>query len=153
MNFTALTQTPARREALLDDCVAILDQEVHKKKGAVAFAVKKAYQGVGKMEGGNLIRNVFDKLLDEFVEAIEPHYRAYTTSGHSGSFEAYVADHRDDVAQSLLVVTDRERDRVGSPILVMAYSSLRGTALKLVRESVPVVGAMIARHAEREASG
>lgn len=145
MTLKSLAADPTSRAKLLDACVQTLHDEVHKKKGAIAYAVKKAYDGVGRLEGGNLIRNVFDKLIDEFIDAIEPHYNEFMADGAQGTFENYIAGRREDVAKSLLVVTDRERDRVDSKILVIAYSSLRGTALKLVRDSAPAVGAMLAR--------
>lgn len=146
--LSELVRDPIGRERLLDGCVAVLDREVAAKTGAVAFALKHAYKQVSKLEGGHLIRNVFDKLLDEFVEAIEPFFTEWVVlpPATRGSFRDYVAARDAAVAEALLRVTDRERDRVDNRVLVLAYNSLRGTALKLVRESVPAVAAMIAAH-------
>lgn len=149
-----IPRDPERRQRLIADCAATLHDEVHKKTGVVAFAVKKAYDGVSHLEHGRLIENVFDKLLDEFAEAMEPFYQDYrrTAAGDGTSFEAYVEANAEAVSKALLVVTDRERDRVDSRILVLAYNSLRGTAMRLVTDSVPAVGAMLARHVDEAAA-
>lgn len=148
--FSSIAQDPARRAKLIDDCVATLDNEVNAKKGVRAFAVKKAYQAVSKLENGNLIRNVFDKLLNEFCEAMDPFYEAYQRlpAVDQKSFGDYVQSRREEIAKALLVVTDRERDRVDNLFLVVAYNSLRGTALSLVQASIPALAALFARHIE-----
>ncbi len=144
--LTDISGHPERRGRAIDSCCALLDAEVNSKTGAIAFGVKKAYGAVSKLESGNLIRNVFDKLFDEFIEELDPFYQNWVAAGGTPGFGDYLEERDEQVAEALLRVTDRERDRVDSRVLVLTYNSLRGVAMKLVRPSIRPLGDMMQNH-------
>lgn len=143
-----IVRDPARRPGVIDDCVATLDAEVAAKKGMMGAAVRTAYRAVGRLEGGRVIPLVVDKLLDEFAAAVDPFLSDYRRDpdAQPRGFGAYLAARSDAVADALLGVTDRERDRVRNPVLIATYNGLRGTAERLVATSVPGLGLMLERH-------
>ncbi|RMF13958.1 MAG: hypothetical protein D6761_10225 [Candidatus Dadabacteria bacterium] len=146
-SISEVVRDPARRQRFIDGCCAVLDAEVEARTGMSGRLVRLAYHQVGKLEGGRLIENVFDKLADEFAEEVDPVYQHWLReTGGDEPFAAWVESHRDELVAALLRVTDRERDRVGKPFLVMTYNRLRGLAERLVGEAIPAVAALVEDH-------
>lgn len=137
------------RPSVVNDCVDVLEQEVNKKKGMSGFATKQGFQIVRKLENGRMINNLVDKLLNEFVVELEPYYVAYLNdrSPSRPSFQDYLAQRDEQVSQSLLNVTDRRRNSSSNKLLIQTYDSLRSSALRNVKESVPALGGLMEKYA------
>ena len=56
---------PAKRAAVLDDCVRLIDAEVAGKRGLTGVAVKAAFKSVKGLRPG-MVRQSMDALLDDF---------------------------------------------------------------------------------------
>jgi len=143
-----LVAQPGMRDRIIDDSVVVLEQEVSKKGGMSGMLIKGGFKVISKLERGRMLHRLVDFLLDEFVDALEPFYADFMSqdAGSRPSFSAYVNRREDDVANALLGVTDRKRERAKNKVLIKTYDKLRPYALKNVLEGVPAVGQLFERH-------
>ncbi|MGB1250649.1 MAG: DUF6918 family protein [Candidatus Promineifilaceae bacterium] len=135
------------RPQVLQDCTAVLEQEVNKKSGISGFAVKKGFQVVKRIQSGRLLNKAIDGLLDDFADALDPYYQSYLQNGQSGSFSSYLAGQDDAVTESLLSVTDVKRKYTSNQVFAKSYDTLRPMAARNVRDSVPAVGQLMQKYA------
>ena len=117
---------PDTKPKVIEDCYALIQQEVSDKSGISGTAVKLAYKTVNTFMPGH-IRNMVGKMLPEMVDKLEPFWADFNSSGGS-EFGDYLAKRGDEVAQALLSVTDRRAAESGRPTIVKAYKSVRGSA-------------------------
>lgn len=148
-NLTEILNQAGLRPQVIEDAVTLLQEEVNAKKGASGFAIRKAFQLVAKIEQGGVLRKAVDKLLDRFVEALDPHYQAYLQldTVDRPAFSDYLAQRDDDAAEAMLSVTDNVRNDTDKKILVKAYDRLRPNALGHVKTAVPGIGRLIQKYA------
>ena len=140
---------PGRRGAVIDDCVALIDEQVAEKSGLTGLAIKGAFAVVKAIKPG-FVREVVDHLLDTFVDKLEPFHAAALAKG------ADVAEHfkqnQGAIADALLSVTDAKAESARQQGVRKAYDKLRPTAKKHVEAAVPGVGRIVARHATTAAA-
>ncbi|MEV5651791.1 hypothetical protein AB0L57_26395 [Nocardia sp. NPDC052254] len=135
----------AKRPAFLADAQEVLDAEVSDKGGASGLAVKGGYAAVKKVSP-TIVSDALESFAPKFVEQLEPYWAQYQASGN-GSFADLLVANSDEVAESLLAVTDSRADASSRPALKKAYSSLRSSAKKHVTEALPRLGELVQRHA------
>ena len=135
----------ARRPAVVRDVVGLIDSEVSRKGGLSGMAIKGAYKLVKKLQGGRMIPEVADGLLDEFSEAIEPLHEEYR-GGDGGGFDRFLLRRSADAVNALLSITDGRARRTTNSTLKSAYNKLRPVAEKNVAEAIPGIGRMIDKH-------
>ena len=139
----ALTAEP-NKNAVVEDCVALIDAEVQDKGGLTGLAIKAGYKAVQGIKPG-FVRNVVTDLLPEFAQVLEPLYQEAKANG------AKVTDHfvgnTPRVADALLSITDEKARRAKSGMVKGTYEKLRGSAKKNVEAAVPRLAAMIEKHA------
>lgn len=140
---------PGRRGAVVDDCVALVDEQVAAKSGLSGLAIKGAYAVVKAVKPG-FIREAVDHLLDEFVERLEPYYQAATSARQD--VPSYFDAHAAEIANGLLGVTDARAARAHNATVKKTYEKLRPTGQKHVESAVPSIGKLIARHASTAAA-
>jgi hypothetical protein len=140
----ALLEQPDKRKQIVSDCVAVIEAEVQSKTGLTGIAVKTAYGLVKAIKPG-MIREAVDGLLDEFVERIEPFVSAHQQQGQ-GELRDYLVARSDDVAESLLGVTDSRAERSRNKTMVKAYRKLRPKGKEHVVVAIPRVGDMLQKH-------
>lgn len=136
------------RPTVADRCAQLVDSEVSNKSGLSGIAIKAAYKVVQKVKPG-MVRDVANKLLPEFAEAIDPMYQESlgqaegSGSSPASSFEKLLNTEQSRAADALLGVTDA---RIGSarPAIRKAYEKLRGTAKQHVTQAVPGLARAIA---------
>jgi hypothetical protein len=85
-------------------------------------------------------------LLPGMVVQLEPYWADFRTSGGSG-FGDYLAKRGEEVAESLLTVTDTLAEESERPTVVRAYKSVRGSAAKHVQAALPRVGDLVMKYA------
>ena len=134
---------PAKRSAIIDDSLGVLDAEVDSKGGLGGIAIKGAYKIV-KGVSPDFLRNVVDHLLNDFLTALDPIYQESVQKGinprqHLTSNPARVAD-------ALLAITDARAGRAKNQMVKKTYEKLREGAKKHVEAAVPRLGEMFARH-------
>ena len=134
-----------RRGAVVADLQNFVDQEVAGKGGLSGGVVKTGYAAVKRVRPG-IIRSAIDSMLDEFVDALEPHWAAYQSQPVSG-FGAFLAGRPHEVAQSLLAVADRRAQRSSRAAVTSVYGKLRPKGEQNVIEALPRLGDLVERHA------
>ncbi|MFD5175031.1 DUF6918 family protein [Nocardia sp. NPDC058379] len=134
-----------KRPAFLADAVEVLDAEVSDKGGASGLAVKGGYAAVKKISP-TIVPDALASLAPKLLEQLQPYWTEYTTSG-AGTFADLLTSKSDEVAESLLAVTDARADASSRPALQKVYSSMRGSAKKHVVEALPRVADLVQKHA------
>lgn len=132
------------RKAVIDDALRVLDAEVDDKSGLGGLAVKGAYKVVKGISPG-FLTHVVDRLLDDFLTAIDPVYQEAIQRGQSPG--KYLVEHAGRVADGLLAVTDARAERTGQTVIRRTYEKLRPTAKKHVEAAMPRLGELLERHA------
>jgi hypothetical protein len=145
--MTALPEvltSDAKKAAVVDDCLALIDREVEDKGGLTGMAIKAGYAAVKSIRPG-FVKQVVHDLLPEFAAAIDPVYQEAKSQGRG------VAEHMKGnaprVADALLAITDGRANRTKSGVVKATYDRLRGTAKKNVEAAVPRLGDLIQKHA------
>jgi hypothetical protein len=134
-----------RRGAVVADLQDFVDQEVAGKGGLSGGVIKTGYAAVKRVRPG-IIRSAIDSMLDDFVDALEPHWAAYRSQPVPG-FGAFLAGRPHEVAQSLLAVTDRRAQRSSRAAVTSVYGKLRPKGEQNVIEALPRLGDLVERNA------
>ena len=85
-------------------------------------------------------------LFRSMVAKLETYWADYTTSG-GAEFGDYLAKRGDEVSQALLSVTDARAAASARPVIIKAYGSVRGSAIKHVQAALPRVGDLVLKYA------
>jgi hypothetical protein len=135
---------PDTQPQVITDCFALIEQELEDKSGASGAALRMAYKTVTNFKPGYLRRTLKD-MLPEIVDRLEPYWADFRASG-GADFGGYLAKHGEEVSESLLSVTDALAAVSGRPVIVRAYRSMRGSAIKHVEAALPRVGDLVLRY-------
>ncbi|MCK7637223.1 DUF6918 family protein [Corynebacterium pygosceleis] len=144
---TALTG--ANREAVVTDMAAFIDSSVSGLSGFTGMAVKGAL-GAARKADPDVVSKGVNRLLPEFCDALDPHWRSYRGDGAAtdgGDFGGYLEKHGDEVTDSILAVADRNADNIGQPTVAKVYSSIRGKLTGIISDHLNGLGAVIEKHA------
>jgi hypothetical protein len=136
---------PDTKPAVIDDCYALIRQQVSEMSGISGTAVKLAYRTVTKFAPGH-IRYMVESLLPEMAAKLEPYWADFTASGGS-TFGDYLAKRSDEVSGALLSITDARAAASTRPTITKAYGTVRGHAAKHVTAALPNVGALVQKYA------
>lgn len=143
-DLKSLLLAPGKRQAVVDDCARVIEEEVDAKSGLSGMAIKMTFKVVKALKPG-MVRELCDVLLPEFVENLEADYARHKAEG-SASIEAYCAKNASGVADALLRTTDRRAVKSTNGALKGAYEKLRPEGKKHVEAALPRVARMLARH-------
>lgn len=138
-------QTRERRAPLIEDALQVLDAEVQSKSGLGGLAIKAAF-GVLKGVSPGILKQIIDKLLDDFLESVDPVYQRAIAEGRTAG--ALISQEKSSVADALLRVTDRKAAAVKSETLKKTYEKLRPSAQKHVEEAAPRLAELLDKHAQ-----
>jgi hypothetical protein len=134
-----------RRPAVVADLQVLVDQEVAGKSGLSGGIIKTGYAAVKKVKS-DLIETAIDKMLDDFVDALEP-YWAFHQTQPAADFGAYLAERPQEVSNALLSVTDRRAESSSREAVKSVYTKLRPKAQENVIEALPRLGGVMEKHA------
>ena len=137
--------TPDAKPKVIDDCLALIDQEVSELSGVSGTAVKLAYKTAAAFASGYM-RTTVRHVLPDLVDALEPFWADFSSSGGS-DFGDYLAKSGAEVAQALLAVSDARAARSQRPVIIKAYQSVRASAAKHVEAALPQVGKLAEKYA------
>jgi hypothetical protein len=135
---------PGARTRVIDDAVRLVDSEVQKKSGMSGLAIKAGYKAVCAIKP-TLVREAVDRMLDQWVERLEPFFADWDSAGRNGSFDQYMIARKNEVANALLAVTD-ERARHSHGTVRKTYEKLRPQGEKNVEAAVPGLATIINQH-------
>lgn len=136
--------TPDVQPQVVTDCLKLIEDEVSEKSGVSAAAVKLAYKTAATFAPGYL-RTTVENLLPDIVEALAPYWSDFTASGGS-DFGDYLAKRGEEVAESLLKVSDHHAGESKRPVIVKAYQTVRGGAAKHIEAALPNVGKLVLKY-------
>jgi len=134
---------PAKRGAIIDDSLHVLDAEVDSKGGLGGIAIKGAYKIV-KGISPEFLRSVVDHLLDDFLNALDPIYQEAVQRGVNP--RQHLTSNPSRVADALLAITDARAGRAKNQVVKKTYEKLRDGAKKHVEAAVPRLGELFGRH-------
>ena len=137
-------QEPQRADAIVKDCLLLLEEEVGAKKGVSGLGIKAGFKAVKNAKPG-FLEAVVRHLLPEFTAALDPIYEDALAEG--SDVHTYFTAHAGRVADGLLAITDRKADASGNTLLKGAYNKLRGIAKKHVEQAVPRLADLVKKHA------
>jgi hypothetical protein len=143
-NLTETLTAEVKKNAVVDDCVALIDAEVADKGGLTGLAIKAGYKTIQGIKPG-FVRQVVTDLLPEFAQALDPLYEEARSQGRG--VRAHFDANASRVADALLGITDEKAKRSKSGMVKGTYEKLRASAKKNVEAAVPRLGVMIEKHA------
>lgn len=134
---------PQRADAIIKDCLLLLEEEVATKKGVSGLGIKAGFKAVKNAKPG-FLEAVVRHLLPEFTAALDPVYQDAVAAGTD--IPTYFKAHSGRVADGLLAITDRKAQASGNTLLKGAYNKLRGIAKKHVEQAVPRLADLVEKH-------
>jgi len=143
--MSSLSQTlldPARRPAVVETLVGVVDAEVAAKSGLGGKIIKTGYAAVTKVADGFTAKAV-NRLLPGFAQALDP----FWADRGGASFADTLVARQDEAAEALLAVTDEQVAGTSNKVVTKVYGSLRGKAKENVVAALPRVGAAIEEQA------
>ena len=132
------------RNRVIGDCVNLVESEVASKSGLGGMAVKTAF-GVIKKLNPQIIHMAVNKLIDDFVEAMDPFYADFQTAG-SSNLESHWIGKRTELADALLGVTDKRILKAENKTIKKAYNKLRPAATKHITSAMPRIAELVNKH-------
>lgn len=143
MSLSEQVTAPSTRPAVVADLSQVVEGEVKRKSGLSGAAIKGAYAAAKKAVPA-IPSGAVDELLPAFAQALDPYWEA---SGGQGDFGAYLGSRGDEVAESLLAITDQRAAASGREPVKKAYKTLRPKALENVKAALPAIGSTLQKHA------
>ncbi|MBC7792740.1 MAG: hypothetical protein H7Z43_03450 [Clostridia bacterium] len=140
-----LLKNTVKRNAIVDDCARLVDEEVAAKGGLSGIAIKGGYAVIKALKPG-IIRDACDHLVDEFVGKLDPYWADFKTTGGK-TFESFLTPKKNQVANALLEVTDGKARNAKNPTIKKVYDKLRPTGVKNVEVAVPGIARVIEKNA------
>jgi hypothetical protein len=139
-NLVEVLGGPAKREAVIKDCVALIDAQV-KAKG---FVIKSAYATIKAIKK-SFVTETVDALLEDWLSKLQPHYDKWSANKTS-SLSDYLTSRSDDVAEDLLSVTDARAEKTSHGTAKKMYGKMRDGAKRNVVEAIPDLAKMVEKH-------
>ena len=136
---------PDTKPQVVDDCYALIEQQVSGMSGVSGTAVKLAYKTANAFAPGH-VRHMVGTLIPGMSEKLQPFWEDFAASGGSG-FGDYLAKNGEEVAEALLTVTDARAEASNRPTIVKAYRTVRGSAAKHVQAALPQLGELVTKYA------
>ena len=147
MKLSELSQTPETKARLIADILKLVDEQVATKKGVSGLALKGAYRVV-KGLGSDYLPGVVGRLLPEILSALEPFWAEGEAAGDP---VAYVNQHRDRAADTLLAITDRKATGTNN-VVRSVYQKLRTSIQPDVAAAMPSLAQILAQYTQPQAA-
>jgi len=142
MSLKDALRDPQKLNAIVAECVALVEREVESKKGLSGVAIRTGFKAVRSLKPG-FLEGAVRGLLPEFAEAIDP----IAAESNSLPVEEHLEANAPRVAEALLAITDAKAVKSQNKVAKRAYSKLRGSAREHVEAAMPELARLIARHA------
>ena len=130
-----------QRDAVVKETVSLIESHVGSLSGLRGMSLKTGLAMVKTAKPGILGRAV-QRLLPEFVQALDPLYREFRESGDDGDFAAWLKKHSGRATAALLQVADTRIEQA-SPMARNAYAKFRGSAESEIAAALPGLARVI----------
>ena len=142
-SLSSVLTDPAKRRAVVDEGVLVIEAEVADKSGLSGMAIKTAYAMVKKVKPG-FVGGAMNHLLDDFARQVDPFWADCQKNGTDA--RAYFTRHAGPVSEALLKITDERARNAAGPVR-STYDKLRPEASKHVQAAMPRVAELLKKHA------
>jgi hypothetical protein len=138
---------PDNRRQVLVECEQLVDHEVSELSGVTGTAVRLAYKTVRTFDAGH-IPAMIESILPSVADALAPYWASFAadSTAEAGDFGGYLAAREEEVAESLLSITDSRQRASSRATIVKAYKTVRGSAVKHVKAALPALGTLVQKH-------
>jgi hypothetical protein len=136
---------PQTMPDVVKDGLALVDDQISDKSGISGTAVKLAYKTVVTFSPDH-IKYMVETLLPSMADKLQPYWDDFQAAG-GGVFGDYLAKRGEEVSDALVAITDARAEGSNRPVIVKAYKSVRGTAVKNVQAALPDLGALVQKYA------
>ncbi len=136
------------RPTVIKDCAQLVDQEVASKKGIAGMIIKTGYKAFKAIKP-SIVETAVDVLLDDFAVKLDEHYEQYLKDvpDKGRSFEQWAKLKEQDIADTLLNITDDMMEKSKKQAIKKVYSGLRSVAKKNVVQAVPKISTLVVKYA------
>jgi hypothetical protein len=138
-----LLLAPPRRDALVADVVAVVEDHIARRAGLRGVALRAAMAAVRRQLPDAIPRTV-TRLLPDFIAALEPMHRRSGTDG--ADFARCLARDRAGAAGAMLAIADARVERSSNAALKAFYKGFRSTAEHEAEDLVPGLAEALAKH-------
>jgi hypothetical protein len=142
MGLSDTIQDQSVKDAVIADCVQLIDGQVATKKGLSGMALKTAYRVV-KGIGPNYLTGAIGRLLPDVMAAIDP---LWQEGQQTGDPVAYLTQNQSKAADRVLSVTDRRMENSSNKVVRSSYNQLRKSIKGDVEAAIPELSQIIQRH-------
>ena len=142
MSLVDVLNDGAKARAVVADGVVMIEEEVASKGGLSGLAIKAGFKTVKAIKPG-IMGEALGHLLPDFAPTLDPFYEKAKAQG---DVRAYFTKHADAIADALLGVTDKKRERAKNAVMRRAYDGLRPQAKKHTAEAMPRLADLIKKH-------
>jgi hypothetical protein len=142
-------EDPKVYEAVVQDCMRVLDEEVSKKSGISGLAIKAAYKLLKGVQHGNALRKVIEHLMPDFMNTLEPYYGRYLQAGKGRTWTDFLRPDFESITDQFLAITDTKSQQSDSQAVKSTYAKLRPKARKEVVSSLPNLARMMEKYLDK----
>ena len=133
-----------RREAVVAECAALIDDYVDKLKGLKGMALRTVFHML-KGNDPNAVHGAMARLIPDFVRGLEPLYKEFLAA-KAKDFGEFMRAHPHESMEALIGVTDARVAASKNATLRSAYPRVRGTIEAELKGVVPSLSKVIAKH-------
>ena len=136
---------PETQPQVIADCLTLIDAELAEKSGISGSALKLAYKTASSFASG-YVRETVVNILPLAAARLQPYWTDFRAAG-GAEFGDYLAKRGEEVAESLLTITDGWAEESDKAIVVKAYRAVRAGAARHVEAALPRLGDLVFKHA------
>jgi hypothetical protein len=136
---------PEVQPQVIADCLTLIDAEMADKSGISGSALKLAYKTVSSFASG-YVRETVANILPLAAARLQPYWTDFRAAG-GAEFGDYLAKRGEEVAESLLTITDGWAEESDKAIVVKAYRAVRAGAARHVEAALPRLGDLVLKYA------
>lgn len=131
------------KDAVVSGCVQLIEQHIAGRGGFKGIALRTGMAMLKAAKPG-ILERATDKLLPEFIEALEPLHQQFKKSGQP-DFGAFLKQNTPAAAAALLGVADRKAHGASAGVQ-STYAKFRGGGEAEVQAVIPGLAQLISSH-------
>ncbi len=136
-----LSHSETRLE-LVDALTTVVNDELSRCDGLSGVTLRSAVATLDRLKPG-FVRRAVNKLLPEWIDALQKHYGLYQLAPQADTFGAYIVAHKDAVADDLLVATSHRAARSGNRLARVLFGRVEQSAHANFSAAVPRLARLV----------